>query len=102
MSEFSKLIQGPTPVLVDFFATWCGPCKMMSPILEQVKNKVGDQVKIVKVDVDKNPAIAQQLKVRGVPTLVLFRQGSLLWRQSGVVSEQQLLQILETHVAVVK
>jgi len=69
--------------------------------LEQVKNKVGDQVKIVKVDVDKNPAIAQQLKVRGVPTLVLFRQGSLLWRQSGVVSEQQLLQILETHVAVV-
>jgi len=74
---------------------------MMSPILEQVKNKVGDQVKIVKVDVDKNPAIAQQLKVRGVPTLVLFRQGSLLWRQSGVVSEQQLLQILETHVAVV-
>jgi len=75
---------------------------MMSPILEQVKNKVGDQVKIVKVDVDKNPAIAQQLKVRGVPTLVLFRQGSLLWRQSGVVSEQQLLQILETHVAVVK
>ncbi|MFM1888292.1 MAG: hypothetical protein RL501_579 [Bacteroidota bacterium] len=101
MSEFSKLIQGPTPVLVDFFATWCGPCKMMSPILEQVKNKVGDQVKIVKVDVDKNPAIAQQLKVRGVPTLVLFRQGSLLWRQSGVVSEQQLLQILETHVAVV-
>ena len=102
MSEFSKLIQGPTPVLVDFFATWCGPCKMMSPILEQVKNKVGDQVKIVKVDVDKNPAIAQQLKVRGVPTLVLFRQGSLLWRQSGVVSEQQLLQILETHVAVVE
>jgi len=102
MSEFSKLIQGTTPVLVDFFATWCGPCKMMSPILEQVKNKVGDQVKIVKVDVDKNPAIAQQLKVRGVPTLVLFRQGSLLWRQSGVVSEQQLLQILETHVAVVK
>jgi thioredoxin 1 len=101
MSEFSQLIQGPTPVLVDFFATWCGPCKMMSPILEQVKNKVGDQVKIVKVDVDKNPAIAQQLKVRGVPTLVLFRQGSLLWRQSGVVSEQQLLQILETHVAVV-
>jgi len=101
MSEFSKLIQGTTPVLVDFFATWCGPCKMMSPILEQVKNKVGDQVKIVKVDVDKNPAIAQQLKVRGVPTLVLFRQGSLLWRQSGVVSEQQLLQILETHVAVV-
>ncbi|MEY3040216.1 MAG: thioredoxin, partial [Bacteroidota bacterium] len=84
MSEFSKLIQGPTPVLVDFFATWCGPCKMMSPILDQVKNKVGDQVKIVKVDVDKNPAIAQQLKVRGVPTLVLFRQGSLLWRQSGV------------------
>ncbi len=101
MSEFSKLIQGPTPVLVDFFATWCGPCKMMSPILEHVKNKVGDQIKIVKVDVDKNPAIAQQLKVRGVPTLVLFRQGSLLWRQSGVVSEQQLLQILETHVAVV-
>jgi len=101
MSEFSKLIQGTTPVLVDFFATWCGPCKMMSPILEQVKNKLGDRVKIVKVDVDKNPAIAQQLKVRGVPTLVLFRQGSLLWRQSGVVSEQQLLQILETHVAVV-
>jgi thioredoxin 1 len=102
MSAFSELIQGPTPVLVDFFATWCGPCKMMSPILEQVKNKVGDQVKIVKVDVDKNPAIAQQLQVRGVPTLVLFRQGSLLWRQSGVVSEQQLMQTLETHGALAK
>jgi thioredoxin 1 len=102
MSAFSELIQGPTPVLVDFFATWCGPCKMMSPILDQVKNKVGDQVKIVKVDVDKNPAIAQQLQVRGVPTLVLFRQGSLLWRQSGVVSEQQLMQTLETHGALAK
>ena len=75
---------------------------MMSPILEQVKNKVGDQVKIVKVDVDKNPAIAQQLQVRGVPTLVLFQQGPMVWRQSGVASEQQLLQILETHAAVAK
>jgi thioredoxin 1 len=102
MSAFSQMIQGPTPVLVDFFATWCGPCRMMSPILEQVKNKVGDQVKIVKVDVDKNPAIAQQLQVRGVPTLVLFQHGSMVWRQSGVASEQQLLQILETHAAVVK
>jgi len=102
MSAFSELIQGPTPVLVDFFATWCGPCKMMSPILDQVKNKVGDQVKIVKVDVDKNPAIAQQLQVRGVPTLVLFRQGSMLWRQSGVVSQQQLIQTLETHGALAK
>ena len=102
MSAFSKMIQGPTPVLVDFFATWCGPCRMMSPILEQVKNKVGDQVRIVKVDVDKNPAIAQQLQVRGVPTLVLFQQGSMVWRQSGVASEQQLLQILETHAAVAK
>ena len=102
MSAFSQMIQGPTPVLVDFYATWCGPCRMMSPILEQVKNKVGDQVKIVKVDVDKNPAIAQQLQVRGVPTLVLFQQGSMVWSQSGVASEQQLLQILETHAAVAK
>jgi thioredoxin 1 len=90
MSKFNELINGETPVLVDFTATWCGPCKMMSPILDQVASELGDAVKIIKVDVDKNPQAAAHYQVQGVPTLILFKEGKTLWRQSGVVQASQL------------
>ncbi|UKJ09389.1 thioredoxin [Solitalea lacus] len=98
MATFSDMIKSSTPVLVDFFATWCGPCKMMSPILEEVKGKIGDQVTIIKVDVDKNPAAASAYNVMGVPTLILFQNGEIKWRQSGVVPAMQLEGVLKSHI----
>lgn len=95
---FQELIEGDTPVLVDFFAEWCGPCKMMQPILEDASKQLGGKVKILKVDVDKNPLAASRFQVRGVPTLVLFSKGEIVWRQSGVVPVQQLVQIIESRV----
>lgn len=94
MSAFNELINGTTPVLVDFTATWCGPCKMMAPILDQVAGEIGEKVKIIKVDVDRNPQAAAYYQVQGVPTLILFREGKTLWRQSGVVQASQLMGIL--------
>lgn len=99
MATFSELIQSPRPVLVDFYATWCGPCKAMAPILKEVKDRVGDMASIVKVDVDRNPAAAAAYQVQGVPTLILFRQGKALWRQSGVVSAGQLEQLIRQHAS---
>ena len=93
---FQELIDGDTPVLVDFFAEWCGPCKMMQPILEDTAKQLGGKVKILKVDVDRNPLAASRFQVRGVPTLVLFSKGEVVWRQSGVVPTHQLLQIIES------
>jgi thioredoxin 1 len=93
---FQELIDGDTPVLVDFFAEWCGPCKMMQPILEDTAKQLGGKVKILKVDVDRNPLAASRFQVRGVPTLVLFSKGEVVWRQSGVVPSHQLLQIIES------
>lgn len=94
MSKFQEIIKSQKPVLVDFYATWCGPCKMMSPILEKVKAALGDSVSVIKIDVDKNPNVAAQYQVRGVPTLIIFKEGHIKWRQSGVVSDSDLIGLL--------
>ncbi|MEH6513125.1 MAG: thioredoxin [Maribacter arcticus] len=96
-SSFSKIIDSETPVLVDFYADWCGPCKMLGPILKQVKDEMGEAVKIVKLDVDKNQSIAAKYQVRGVPTMLLFKNGKQLWRQSGVLQKNDLIQIVKSH-----
>lgn len=97
MSSFQQVINADKPVLVDFFATWCGPCKMMSPILEQVKQALGDAVIIIKVDVDKNQEAARAYQVQGVPTLIIFKNGKVLWRQSGVVQATMLINVLKQY-----
>jgi thioredoxin 1 len=95
MSSFQDVLNSGKPVLVDFFATWCGPCKMMAPILKQTKEVLGDKATIIKVDVDRNPEAAQQFDVQGVPTLILFKDGKVKWRQSGVVQTNALVQVIK-------
>ena len=92
---FNEMIQSDKPVLVDFFANWCGPCKIMAPILQDIKKEIGDAASIIKVDVDKNPQAAQQYQVQGVPTLILFKNGQPLWRQSGVVPKAGLVAVIK-------
>ena len=98
MASFSELINQDVPVLVDFKADWCQPCKMMAPILKQVKQNFKDQIKIIKIDIDQNPSIAQKYAVRGVPTLILFKEGVSVWRQSGVLQANQINAIISSHL----
>ena len=96
-AAFNDIIQSKTLVLVDFYAEWCGPCNMMSPILVETKKLMQDSVKIIKVNVDNHQDLAAEFMVRGVPTLMLFKDGKMLWRQSGVLSANQLVTILNQH-----
>ena len=93
---FSDIIRSGKKVLVDFYADWCGPCKMMQPILQELKDLVDDDVRIIKIDVDRNPMVSSSFQVRGVPTLMVFKDGEVKWRQSGVVGAEQLKQVLDS------
>ncbi|RAJ16398.1 thioredoxin [Olleya aquimaris] len=97
MSKFSEIINKDIPVLVDFFATWCGPCKTLSPILKEVKDDLGEGVSIIKIDVDKNQALASKYQVRGVPTMILFKNGKQVWRQSGVLQKNDIINIIKSN-----
>ena len=100
MSSFQQIIEDSKPVLIDFFAEWCGHCKMMPPILNQLKANMGSSLRILKIDVDKNPDVASKYQVRGVPTLLLMRSGKILWKQSGVLQAGELQQVIEHHLKV--
>ncbi|WP_179335206.1 thioredoxin [Winogradskyella costae] len=96
MSKFSEIINQDQPVLVDFFADWCGPCKMLSPILKQVKEEMGEGISIIKIDVDKNQELASKYQVRGVPTMLLFKNGKQVWRQSGVLQKDDIINVIKS------
>ncbi|MGV1011424.1 MAG: thioredoxin [Flavobacterium sp.] len=93
-NSFQDIINSEKPVLIDFFATWCGPCQMLGPVLTQVKDSLGGRVSIIKVDVDKNQELAATQQVRGVPTMILFQNGQQLWRQSGVLSKEEIIKVI--------
>lgn len=95
--SFNNIINSDIPVLVDFHADWCGPCKMLAPVLKQVKEEMGTALKIVKIDVDKNQSLASTYQVRGVPTMLLFKNGKQVWRESGVLQKNDILSIIQQH-----
>jgi thioredoxin 1 len=95
-SSFTEIINSTSPVLLDFHADWCGPCKTLEPILKQVKNELGDGIKIIKIDIDKNQALAEKYQVRGVPTMILFKKGKQLWRQSGVLQKHEIVSTINS------
>jgi thioredoxin 1 len=95
--NFSQIIQSETPVLIDFYADWCGPCKMLSPILKEVKTELGESIKIIKIDVDKNELLVAKYQVRGVPTMMLFANGEQKWRQSGVLQKDDIINVIKAN-----
>ena len=97
MEKFSEIINGSTPVLVDFFAEWCGPCKAMKPVFDEAKQRLGDKVRIIKIDVDKNNILSQKLEIRSVPTLILYLNGKIMWRASGTRPLNELIEIIERY-----
>lgn len=98
MNKFQDIIADNTPVLVDFFAEWCGPCKMMKPVLEELKKKMGNKIIILKIDIDKNISLSSEYRIQSVPTLVLWKQGEIIWRQSGALSLNELEQVLSSYI----
>jgi len=98
MGKFNEIINSTTPTLVDFYATWCGPCKMMSPLLEQVAAEMGDETKIIKIDIDKNRDTAAQYGIRSVPTLLLFKEGDIVWRQSGLPPKSMITESIKKFI----
>ena len=98
MEKFEDLIQSPVPVLVDFFAEWCGPCKMIKPVLDELKKKMGNKIIILKIDSDKNISLSSEYRIQSVPTLVLWKQGEIIWRQSGALSLNELEQVLSSYI----
>ena len=100
MNKFQDIIAGDTPVLVDFFAEWCGPCKMIKPVLEELKKKMGNKIIILKIDIDKNISLSSEYRIQSVPTLVLWKQGEIIWRQSGALSLNELEQVLSSYIRV--
>lgn len=97
-NSFENILNSETPILVDFYADWCGPCKVLTPILKEVKQELEDSIKIIKIDVDKNQALAAKYQVRGVPTMILFKNRKQVWRQSGVLQKNDIINIIKSNL----